>query len=162
MKTIYNINKEEKQITVERSFSASKDLVWDAYTKSEILEQWWAPNPYKAITKEMDFTEGGHWFYYMLSPAGEKHWCLVNYINIKPQDFFTAKDGFCDENKIVNPSFPSTYWENNFLDEKDSTKVITTLTFQSIEALEQLVSMGFKEGFAMAHENLDQLLLKIK
>ncbi|HEX3023690.1 MAG TPA: SRPBCC domain-containing protein [Chitinophagaceae bacterium] len=46
MKTIYNINKEAKQIIVERSFSASKDLVWDAYTKSKILEQWWAPNPY--------------------------------------------------------------------------------------------------------------------
>lgn len=115
------------------------------------------------ITKEINFSEGGYWFYYMLSPAGEKHWCLVNYINIKPHDFFSAKDGFCDEHKTINPSFPSTYWENNFLEEKeDTTKVTTTLNFQSGEALEQLVSMGFKEGFALAHENLDQLLLKKK
>lgn len=57
-----------KQIKVTRYFDASLELVWRTWTESELLEQWWAPHPFKAITKHMDFREGGYWLYYMLGP----------------------------------------------------------------------------------------------
>ena len=50
----FSVNKENKTITVKREFAASLPLVWDAYTKSEILDQWWAPKPWKAKTKTMN------------------------------------------------------------------------------------------------------------
>jgi PhnB protein len=77
------INKENNTVNVEREFAANLDRVWDAWTKPEILDQWWAPKPYKAVTKSMDFREGGMWFYYMLSPENQKHWCKNNYQKIQ-------------------------------------------------------------------------------
>ena len=61
----FSVNKENNTINVKRVFAAALPLVWDAYTNSEILDQWWAPKPWKARTKTMDFREGGHWLYAM-------------------------------------------------------------------------------------------------
>ena len=54
----FSIDRENKTITVKREFEAELPLVWDAYTQSEILDQWWAPRPWKARTKTMGFQEG--------------------------------------------------------------------------------------------------------
>ena len=49
----------EKSILVSRRFNAPLANVWRAYTESELLAQWWAPLPWKAETKVMDFNVGG-------------------------------------------------------------------------------------------------------
>ncbi len=51
----FSVDKENKTITIKREFAAELPLVWDAYTKSEILDKWWAPKPWKARTKTMEF-----------------------------------------------------------------------------------------------------------
>ena len=55
------VDKENNTITVRREFAADRQLVWDCHTKRELLEQWFAPKPWVARTKSMDFREGGHW-----------------------------------------------------------------------------------------------------
>ena len=62
------VNKENNTINIEREFAAGLDLVWDAWTKPEILDQWWAPQPFRTKTKSMDFREGGSWHYAMIGP----------------------------------------------------------------------------------------------
>ena len=152
--TTYNVDKETKTITVERAFDAPLALVWQAWTDSTILEQWWAPLPWKAVTKTMDFKPGGKWLYFMVGPQGEKHWSLVEYREIKPQQYFTQDSSFCDENGNKNGAGASR-WHVAFAAQGDVTNVTTRLTFENIEAMELLVNMGFTGGFAMAHENLD-------
>src|SRR5687767_16002716 len=104
----FQVDKEAKQIKVTREFDAPLDLVWQAWTNSEILDQWWAPKPWKAVTKSMDFREGGTWLYYMQGPEGEKHWCKAEYKSIKPQKFFSWLDAFCDEKGVINKDMPRT------------------------------------------------------
>ena len=41
----FSVNKETKTVTIEREFAANLSLVWDAFTKQEMLEQWIAPKP---------------------------------------------------------------------------------------------------------------------
>ena len=86
------VNKENKTITVKREFAAELPFVWDAYTKAEILDQWWAPKPWKTKTKTMNFREGGYWHYAMIGPEGEEHWALAYYKNIQLQKKFTGLD----------------------------------------------------------------------
>jgi uncharacterized protein YndB with AHSA1/START domain len=54
----FTINKKDNTVRVQREFMANLDLVWDAWTKPELLDQWWAPKPYQTKTKAMDFKEG--------------------------------------------------------------------------------------------------------
>jgi uncharacterized protein YndB with AHSA1/START domain len=67
------------KLNVTREFDATVEQLWEAWTTSELLEQWWAPKPWKAKTKSMDFRNRGKWFYAMAGPDGTKQWCLVEF-----------------------------------------------------------------------------------
>lgn len=152
------VDKEKNQIQVKREFAAARALVWDAYTKSDILDQWWAPKPWSARTKSMDFKEGGIWLYAMVSPEGEEHWGKMEYKTINPKDYFQAVDGFCDADGNLNPELPRATWDMNFDDKGEHTLVTNVTTYPDLAQLEQVIQMGIKEGLTMALENLDAVL----
>lgn len=154
----FTVDKDNKQINVERSFNAPKDLVWKAWTTPEILEQWWAPKPYTAITSYMDFTEGGHWHYYMAGPQDEQHWCLFDFEKIVPLTSFSGMDAFCDENAIPNDTKPRVHWHNEFIAKGNTAVVQIKIQFDQLEDLETIIEMGFREGFTAGLENLDQYI----
>jgi uncharacterized protein YndB with AHSA1/START domain len=110
----FNVNKETKTVTITETFDADRDLVWDAYTKPDLLDQWWAPKPYSSRTKVMDFREGGRRFYAMVSPEGQERWVLQTYTSITPKTNFKLFNAFADENE--NPELPGSDWEFNFSD----------------------------------------------
>ncbi len=159
--TIFSNDTSNTKMFVEREFDADLPLVWQAWTDSTILDEWWAPLPWKAVTKSMDFRVGGTWLYYMQGPAGERHWCRADYLLIEDLKRFDGKDSFCDEDGNRLDTAPSMHWENNFSSTASGTKVNIVITFASKEDLETIIKMGFKEGFTAAHTNLDELLAKL-
>lgn len=158
----FSVDKANRTVTVKREFAADLPLVWDAYTRSEILDQWWAPKPWKARTKSMDFKEGGRWLYAMVGPEGEEHWAVLDYKKIKPKTGFTAIDAFSDAEGNINKELPGSLWEQTFTDKGDVTLVTALISYESLEQLEAIIQMGFKEGFTMAMEGLDELLPALK
>lgn len=158
--TTYTIDESNKTVTAIREFGAPLEKVWQAWTTQEGLEQWWAPEPWKAVTMDFSFSEGGRWHYYMSGPEGQKAWAVMIYKTIDPQKSFTTSDAFADEVGIVDPSMPQNEWRAEFESIGNNTKVSVVLTFITLDDLRKLISMGFKEGFAMAHQNLDRLLAK--
>ena len=154
----FSVNKENNTIHVTRDFAASRSLVWDAWTKPELLDLWWAPKPFRTQTKSMDFREGGMWHYAMISPENEVHWCKLDYQTIENQQSYSGLDGFCDEHGTLNEAFPRSQWNNVFSDNGENTTVNITIKYDTLEDLEKIISYGFKEGFSMAMENLDQYI----
>ena len=150
-----------KKLHVVREFEAPVDQVWDAWTQSELLDQWWAPKPYQSVTKSMDFREGGFWLYYMQGPGGDRHWCRVDYNKIVQQKEFECEDAFCDENGVPSNTAPSMHWNCYFAPSAIGTKVSIEVNFKSEEDMEKIIEMGFKEGFTAAHGNLDEVLSKV-
>lgn len=65
------VDKENNTLTLRREFAAPRQMVWDCYTKQELLDQWFAPRPMTTKTKSMDFSPGGHWIYGMIAPDGQ-------------------------------------------------------------------------------------------
>jgi uncharacterized protein YndB with AHSA1/START domain len=156
--TVYTKDLENRKLTVSREFDAPVELVWKAWTEKDLLDQWWAPKPWKANTRSMDFSEGGSWLYSMDGPDGSSALCRVNYKTISPNRSFTAEDTFCDEQGNPTDALPKMHWKNDFIDLGQQTRVNVEVTFDSIKDLEKIIEMGFKEGFAAAHGNLDELL----
>lgn len=156
--TIFTKDEANKKINVVREFDAPPGKVWKAWTEREWLDQWWAPKPWKAITQSMDFRNGGVWLYYMEGPDGSRHYCRADYSNIIPNKSFNGLDAFCDEKGKINTDFPRMSWKNEFSASGTGTKVAVEITFSSLDDLEKIIEMGFKEGFAAAHGNLDELL----
>ncbi len=154
----FTVNKENNTIHVQREFNANLPFVWDAWTKPELLDQWWAPKPYQTVTKSMDFREGGYWHYSMIGPQSDCHWCRADYEHIDPHVTFSGLDAFCDEDGNINTNFPRAHWTNRFTEKDEVTTVNIVIAYQTLADLEKIVEMGFKEGFAMAMENLDQYI----
>jgi len=154
----FTVDKQTNTINVKREFAAAPALVWDAWTKAELLEKWWAPKPWHAETKSMDFKDGGHWLYAMVSPEGEKHWCKVEYQDIDAQKSFSNLNAFCDEDGNINEAFSRSFWTNTFSGDENMTAVNVDIKYKTTEDLERMVAMGFKEGFTMGLQNLEDLL----
>jgi uncharacterized protein YndB with AHSA1/START domain len=157
----FTVDKATKTIYITREFAADLDLVWDAFTKAEILDQWYAPKPYRAWTKEMDFREGGRWLYTMLSPEVSpedvKRYSLVEFIRIQPKSSFSTKNSFSDENgNSINNAFSLV--KNSFKAGAETTTVHVEKVFDDLATLEMMATNGFIEGTAAGMNNLDELL----
>ena len=158
MKTDFRKDTEKRKMYVTREFAGTVDQVWQAWTDPELLDQWWAPKPWKAVTKRMSFANGGEWLYYMQGPEGERSYAKATYSNIAPKKSFDMIDAFCDENGKENPDMPGMQWKNIFKQGGAGCIVEVEINFPSAEAMEQIIQMGFQEGFSAAHENLDRYL----
>ncbi len=154
----FQVDKSRTKIQVEREFAADRDMVWAAWTEPELLDLWWAPRPYQTQTVSMDFRSGGAWFYYMYNPEGERHYCRADYSEVLPKESFTGLDAFCDEHGNVSTEMPRANWKSNFFDKDGHTLVKVEISYASLDELEKVIEMGFKDGFSMALQNLDQYL----
>src|SRR5829696_5190182 len=150
------VDKTTKTVFITREFDAGLSLVWDAFTKAEILDQWVAPKPWVSKTKFMDFKVGGRRFYAMVSPEGQERWSIQKYTSISPKTNFKLFNAFADENE--NPELPGSDWDLNFSYKEGTTKVSIAIYNESLARLEKMIEMGFKEGFTMAFNNLKDLL----
>jgi len=155
----FTVDKAAKTVYITREFDAELSLVWDAFTKKEILDQWTAPEPYVAKTKYMNFIVGGKRFYAMVGPDGQEKWALQEYTSITPKTNFKMFNVFADKDE--NPQPPGSDWDYNFSEENGITKVSITVYNESFERMEKLLE-GFTQGFTMSLNNLDKVLASLK
>ena len=152
----FTVDKSSKTVVITREFNAELPLVWDAFTQQEILDQWSAPAPFVARTKYMNFVVGGKRFYAMVSPEGQEGWIIQEYTSISPKTNFKLLNAFADKDE--NPQLPGSQWDYNFSEQNGITKVSITIFNESLERMEKMIEMGFKQGFTATLENLENLL----
>jgi len=150
------VDKEAKTVAITREFQAALSLVWDAYTKRELLDQWWAPKPLTSRTKVMDFKVGGRRFYAMVSAEGDERWVVQKYTSITPKTNFKMFNAFADADE--NLELPGSDWNLSFSEQEGTTKVSISIYNESLERLEKMIEYGFREGTAGQFQNLDELL----
>ena len=96
----------------------------------------------------------------MVSPDGQElGWVLQKYTSISPKTNFKLFNAFADENE--NPELPGSDWDLSFSEQDGRTKVSISIYNESLERLEKMVEMGFKEGTMAQLTNLEDLLAKL-
>jgi uncharacterized protein YndB with AHSA1/START domain len=148
----------EKSILVSREFNAAVSDVWRCYSEPALLDQWWGPAPWRAETKTMKFEAGGFWLYAMVSPEGQKHWGIMNYLAIENLKSILLEDGFCDENGQLNKELPVSKGSMIFTTTATGTLVEFKMAYTTEEQLKTIVEMGFEEGITACLEQLAELL----
>ena len=153
----FTVDKSTNTVLISKEFSAELSLVWDAFTRQEILDQWWAPKPFESKTKVMEFKVGGRRFYAMVSPEGQEMWQLQQYTAITPKTNFKFLSVFADKDE--NPHLPGSDCDLNFNEVNGITKVSISIYNESLERMEKMIEMGFKEGFTMTLNELTDVLI---
>ena len=160
----FTVDKSTKTVFITREFDAELSLVWDAFTKAELIDQWIAPKPMISKTKYQDFKVGGKRFYAMVSPDGNERWALQQYTSITPKTNFKMTNVFTDKDE--NPELHGSEWDHTFSEKnalpddpvgRGRTKVSITIYNESLERLERILD-GFTQGMKMSLSNLEDLL----
>lgn len=151
-----SVNKESRTVHITREFNASQEMVWEAWTTAELLDKWWGPKPCISRTKVMDFEVGGRRFYAMVLPDGQERWSVQRYISIDPKTNFKMYNVFADKDE--NPELPGSEWDLTFSEQNGKTTVNITITNESLARMEQMIEMGFKEGFGVCLQQLEELV----
>jgi uncharacterized protein YndB with AHSA1/START domain len=151
----FTVDKSTKTVFINREFDADLSLVWDAFTKAELIDQWIAPKPMISKTKYQDFIVGGKRFYAMVSPEGQERWAIQEYTSITPKTNFKMYNAFADKDE--NPELPGSEWDHTFSEQNGTTKVSITIYNESLERLERILD-GFTQGMKMSLNNLENLL----
>jgi uncharacterized protein YndB with AHSA1/START domain len=151
----FTVDKAAKTVYITREFDAEQSLVWDAFTKAELIDQWIAPKPMTAKTKYQDFKVGGKRFYAMISPEGQERWAIQEYTSITPKTNFKMFNVFADKDE--NPEPHGSEWDHNFSEENGITTVNISIYNESLERMEKILD-GFTRGMKMSLSNLENLL----
>ena len=151
----FTVDKASKTVHIKREFDAELSLVWDAFTRAELIDQWIAPKPMIAKTKYQDFKVGGKRFYAMISPEGQERWAIQEYTSITPKTNFKMYNAFADA--AENPELPGSEWDHTFSEQNGTTKVTVSIYNESLERLERILD-GFTQGMKMSLNNLENLL----
>ena len=152
----FSVNKDSKTVNILREFNANLDMVWDAWTTPELLDQWWGPKPCVAKTKIMNFEVGGRRFYAMILPDGQQRWSVQEFTSITPKTNFKMYSAFADKDE--NRELPGSEWDLTFSEQNGTTKVSITIYNESLTRLEKMVESGFREGFTLGLQQLNELL----
>jgi uncharacterized protein YndB with AHSA1/START domain len=152
----FSVDKENKTVYMTREFNADLELVWEAWTTAEMLDQWWGPKPLVAKTKVMNFEVGGRRFWAMVSPDGQERWFIQKFTSISPKTNFKTYNTFADKDE--NPELQGSEWDFSFSEQNGTTKVSITIYNESLARMERMIEGGTLEGCAMQFKNLDGLL----
>jgi uncharacterized protein YndB with AHSA1/START domain len=145
--------KSEREFVVTRTFDGPARLVFEAWTKPELLERWWAPKSMgmSMVSCEADVRVGGKYRFVFRQGASEPMAFFGRYLEVTPHS------------RLV--------WTN---EEGDGGEAITTVTFEerggrTLLVLHELhpsreardAAIGFGEGLRETFGQLDELLVDL-
>jgi uncharacterized protein YndB with AHSA1/START domain len=150
---------EQHSMTVVAEFDAPVERVWQLYADPRQLERIWGPPSWPATVTDHDLRPGGRVSYVMTGPDGEKAAGYWDVVEVEPPRRFLVVDGFADDSGEPNPSMPTTRMELR-LDERagGGTTMRMESTFESAEAMTQMIEMGMEEGMREAMGQIDGVL----
>ena len=112
------------ELVFERTFSAPRELVWQAWTTADALGQWWGPHIFENRVISLDLRPGGAFHYAMLPPNGDEMYGRFTYDEIDPPSRLVYRSAFADSagNAIRAP------WDATF-----PLELASTLTLEEVD-----------------------------
>jgi uncharacterized protein YndB with AHSA1/START domain len=152
-------NPEALTLTLTARFDAPPTRVWQVWQDPRLLERWWGPPTYPATVADHDLTPGGAVTYFMTGPEGDKHHGWWRILSVDAPHRLEFEDGFGDDSGRPDPNLPvMTVRVELAADGETATVMTVESTFLTLEAMEQVVSMGAVEGMSAAMGQIDALL----
>ena len=141
-----------REIVTTRLLDAPRELTFDAWSRSDVLERWWGPRGFTTTTHAFTFRVGGGWRLTMHGPDGKHYPNRLAYDEIvRPERIVYSHHGGVDG---VPAQFQCTI---TFEAEGDRTLVTMRHVFATREARDAVVEKyGAVEGGRQALERLGE------
>lgn len=136
---------EARSITATRVFDAPRERVFELWSDSKHLANWWGPRGFTITTEKFDFKPGGAWRFVMHGPDGRDYQNHIIYREIVRPDHIAYSH-------VTGPNFEAMA---TFVERSGKTEVTMRMTFESAELRDRVAKeFGAIEGL---HQTLDRL-----
>ena len=158
--TVTDVHKDPDALTMTMTveLDASVERAWQLWADPRQLERWWGPPGYPATFVDHDFTPGGRANYFMTGPEGDKFHGWWEVLAVDAPRRLEVKDGFADDTGKPNDDMPAGRMVVTLAEGDGKTVMEITSHFTSLEAMEQLISMGQEEGMVQALGQIEEIL----
>lgn len=157
-KLVFNADENAGSLYIMKVFSTKPAEIWNHFTKSDLLQKWWAPEPWKCETVEMSFIPDGIWKYTLKRPEGEEHFGVLKYHEINEHRSFDFTEYFTNEAGEKMEEIPSGNWLVGVTGVEEGTKLTINIQYHSTEELQTILDMDFETGFKDVLNQLSELV----
>ncbi|MBL1142198.1 MAG: SRPBCC domain-containing protein [Proteobacteria bacterium] len=142
--------------TITHEFHAPVESVFEAWTSTEQLKQWFAPGNFSVIFTKADIKAGGESHYCIASEHGLKVWYKLFYKDFIAPAKLSFTQVYSNENGGIEPhpmikNFPVEIFTTVMLDEKEG-KTTVNLTWEPMNANAEQVTCFIDETFELSQE----------
>jgi len=148
----------DRELRIERSFEAPARIVFDAWTRAELVSRWWAPSALGVEIRscEADVRVGGRYRYVLqaraatvLAFSGEYREVVPHSRLVYTSSFEPTASGAVGEPAVVTVSF----------DEQDGrTRLVARELYPSKQVLDDVLASGMETGMRATMDQLDELV----
>jgi uncharacterized protein YndB with AHSA1/START domain len=141
----------DREIVLTRVFDAPKHLVFDAFSKPELLKRWFGPRGWSLVQCDVDLKVGGGFRFVMRGPDGRDMGMRGRYLEIAPPDRSVHMESFDD--------FPGESQVTAvFVEDGGKTTMTATILYPSQEVRDAVIKSGMEHGAAESYDKLAELL----
>jgi uncharacterized protein YndB with AHSA1/START domain len=160
--TVTSVRKDPEALTmsITTELDATVDRCWQLLADPRQLERWWGPPTYPATFVDHDLSTGGRVSYFMTGPDGDKAAGWWEVLAADPPHRLELNNGFAEDSGARDDSMPTMIMVFTLTERDGGGTVLAIETrFPSLEAMEQLLSMGMDEGMTAAVGQIDEILV---
>jgi uncharacterized protein YndB with AHSA1/START domain len=145
----------DREIVMTRTFDAPRELVFDAFTKPEIVKRWLlGPDGWSLAVCDINLKIGGA-FRYVWRNDADGHEFVVSGLYTE----ITRPERVAHTEKFDDPEYPGESLETWTFDERDGVTTFTaTLLYESMGACNKALELGAVQGAAACYDQLATLL----
>jgi len=144
----------EREIVLTRVFDAPRTLVFDAFTKPELIKRWFGPRGWSLVVCEVDLKVGGTWRFVLRGPDGNDMGMRGVYREIAAPDRSVHTESFDD---YPGESLVTTLLVEN----RGKTTLTATVRYPSQEVRDAVITSGMEHGAAESYDKLAEYLASI-
>jgi uncharacterized protein YndB with AHSA1/START domain len=141
---------EGRRLTITAQFDASVERVWELWADPRLLERWWGPPSHPITVLAHDLRPGGTVSYVAIGPDGDRIRGSWDVREVDPPHFLA----FDLHNVAASPVATTV----SIRAHEPGTRVIIAASFDSLEAMDLLLGLGFDLGLRTAIDQLGTLL----
>jgi uncharacterized protein YndB with AHSA1/START domain len=141
----------DHEIVMTRVFDAPRRMVFDAFSKPELLKRWFGPRGWTLTTCEVDFRVGGGFRFVLRGPNGKEMGMRGTYREITPPERSVHTESFDDypgESQVTGI----------FVEQNGKTTLTVTVLYDSKEVRDTVLQSGMEHGAAESYDRLAELL----
>ena len=145
----------DREIVLTRVFDAPRHLVFDAFTKAELLKRWFGPRGWSLVVCEVDLRVGGGFRFVLRGPDGTQMGMRGVYREIVPPERSVHMESFDD--------YPGESQVTSVLTEDGGRTTLTaTVLYPSQEVRDIVIKSGMEHGAAESYDKLAEMLASVE